>query len=106
MYDEILMPLGLDKIIIALCADYLRRSIVISDRTAPYNVIMEYRFLNYRMMNAAIEIAGSRDAALFIYDIGNNIGYAESELFSLSEKVYKERKKEVKENIARRLSLI
>lgn len=106
MHDEILIPVGLDKIIIALCADYLRRSIVISDRTAPYNVIMEYRFLNYRMMNAAIEIAGSRDAALFIYDIGNNIGYAESELFSLSEKVYKERKKEVKENIARRLSLI
>ena len=106
MHDELLIPVGLDKIIIALCADYLRRSMVITDRTAPYNVIIEYRFLNYRMMNAAIEIAGSRDAALFIYDIGNNVGYAESELFALSEKVYKERKKEVKENIARRLSLI
>ncbi len=100
------MPCGLDNLITALCADYLRRAEVISDRSAPYNVIMEYRFLNYRIMNAAIEIAGSRDALFFIYDIGNDIGYAESDLWVLSETIYKQRKREVKENIARRLSLM
>lgn len=106
MHNEILMPNGLDNVIIALCADYLRRAEVISNRSAPYNVIMEYRFLNYRIMNAAVEIAGNRDALLFIYDIGNDIGYASSELWMLAETVYKQRKKEVKENIARRLSLM
>ena len=103
---ESLMPTEFDNLITALCGDYLRRADIISRRDAPYNVIMEYRFLNYRIMNAAVEIAGSRDAILFVYDIGNNIGYAASDLYCLSEAVYKERKMEVKYNIARRLSLM
>lgn len=106
MHNELLMPSGLDGVITALCADYSRRAEVICNRTAPYNVIMEYRFLNYRIMNAAIEAAGPRDAAGFIRDIGMNIGYAQSDLWVLSEVAYKQRKKEVKDNIARRLSLM
>ena len=54
MYDELMIPDGLDAIVISLCADFSRRAEVISNRTAPYNVIMEYRFLNYRMINAAV----------------------------------------------------
>ena len=106
MHNELLMPTELETVIIALCGDYLRRAEIISNRRAPYNVIMEYRFLNYRIMNAAVEIAGSRDALFFIYDIGNNIGYAASDLVVLSESVYKTRKREVIDNIARRLSLM
>ena len=106
MYDEYVMPMELEGLIVALCADFCRRSKVIQDKSAPYNVIMEYRFLNYRIVNAAIEIAGSRDALEFIWDIGSGRGYAESELWVLSEAVYKQRKKEVKSNIARRLSLM
>ena len=106
MDDELLIPKELDNLLIAICADYLRRAEVISSRSAPYNVVMEYRFMNYRIMNAAVEIAGSRDALVFIYDIGNDVGYTSSSLTVLSEKLYKKRKKEVKENIARRLSLL
>ena len=106
MYNEGLMPPELEVLISALCADYMRRAEIISRRGAPYNVIMEYRFLNYRIMNAAIEIAGTRDAIYFIKDIGNNIGYASSDLWALSEAVYKERKTGVKNNIAKRLSLM
>ena len=106
MYDEPVMPEELEGLIVALCADFYRRSEVIRDRSAPYNVIMEYRFLNYRMVNAAVEVAGTRDALEFIWDIGSGRGYADSELWVLSEAVYKERKREVKSNIARRLSLM
>ena len=106
MYDEGLIPEGVASIVSALCADYYRRAEVIAFKKAPYNVIMEYRFLNYRMVNAAAEIAGMRDAERFIYDIGNNVGYATSELYALSEKVYKSRKSDVRLNIARRLSLV
>lgn len=106
MYDELLIPDGIEAIVISLCADYSRRAEVIVGRNAPYNVIMEYRFLNYRIMNAAVEMAGTRDALSFINDIGNNIGYSDSELWTLSERVYKLRKREVKYNIAKRLSLI
>ncbi len=104
MSDELIMPKLLDGLVTALCADYSRRAEVISDRTAPYNVIMEYRFLNYRIMNAALEVVGARDAMCIISDIGHKRGYAKSESL-LSEKSYKERKEEVKRNIARRLSL-
>jgi hypothetical protein len=106
MYDEAVMPEGVEEIIKSLCADYTRRALVIECRNAPFNVIMEYRFLNYRMMNAAIEVAGPRDARCFIKDIGEATGYAESDLFLLSESVYKQRKNAVKNNIARRLSLM
>lgn len=106
MLDEGLMPFELDSLITALCADYSRREEVLSGKTAPYNVIMEYRFLNYRIMNAAMEIAGTRDARLFINDIGHNVGYADTDLWALSEMSYKQRKKEVKRNIAKRLSLM
>ncbi|MBO5908696.1 MAG: hypothetical protein J6Q67_02810 [Clostridia bacterium] len=105
MYDAEIMPKSLDRLIVCMCADYSRRQSVIENRTAPFTVIMEYRFLNYRMMNAALEIAGSRDALTFINDIGKNIGYAKTSLYALSESVYKERKEGVKVNIARRLSL-
>ena len=106
MHDESVMPEGLEEVIKSLCADYTRRALVIECRSAPFNVIMEYRFLNYRMINAAIEVAGPRDARRFIKDIGESIGYSESELYLLSESVYKQRKAEVKNNIARRLSLL
>ena len=106
MHDELLIPEELEQILIALCADYTRREEIIRRKDAPYNVIMEYRFLNYRIMNATIEIAGSRDAIYFIKDIGGNIGYSESDLWVLSEVVYKERKREVKLNILKRLSLM
>ena len=106
MHDEEVMCEGLEKIIKSLCADYTRRALVLECRSAPFNVIMEYRFLNYRIMNAAIEIAGPRDARRFIKDIGEEIGYATTDLWLLSETEYKQRKIQVKNNIAKRLSLM
>ena len=105
MYNEILMPKTLDAIVVALCADYSRRAKEIEGREMPFNVTMEYRFLNYRIITAAMEIAGERDALTFVSEIGGRRGYADSATY-LSESVYKTRKKEVKENIAKKLSLL
>ncbi len=105
MHDEPVMCKSLDDLIKAMCADFGRRALVIEQRTAPFNVIMEYRFMNYRILEAAIEVSGSRDAEEYIKDIGLGTGYAKSALNVLSEHVYKKRKREVKRNIARRLSL-
>ena len=103
--DEVMMPPAVEFAVMALCADYPRRAEVIESRNATYPILMEYRFLNYRMLGAAVEIAGTRDALLFIKEIGSGVGYAASELWSLSEAIYKDRKREVKRNIARRLRL-
>ncbi len=105
MLNEILMPKTLDAVIIALCADYARRAEATCGQEIPFNVMMEYRFLNYRIINAAMEIAGERDALTFVLEIGSRCGYANSATY-LSESVYKTRKKEVKENIAKKLSLL
>ena len=105
MYNEILMPKTLDALVVALCADYSRRAEAIDLRELPFNVIMEYRFLNYRIITAAMEIAGERDALTFVSEIGGRHGYVNSGTY-LSESVYKTRKKEIKQNIAKKLSLL
>ncbi len=106
MYDEPVMSKTLDEMIKAYCADFLRRAQVIADKSAPFNVIMEYKFLNYRIYSAACEMGGAGNALAFITDIGEGRGYAKSELSVMSESVYKIKKREIKLNIARRLSLL
>lgn len=103
-WEEYTLPWEIEIVVKGLCADYRRRCAVIEARGASYKVIMEYRFLNYRIFNAAIEIVGEREALSFIEEIGNGDGYAKSNSH-LSESVYKKRKKEVKFNIAKRLLL-
>jgi hypothetical protein len=105
MYDEKLMPRDTDKLVVALCADYFRRKRMIDRRLAPYNVIMECRYLNYRILDAACSIVGVENAEKIIREIGERKGYADSKVEGMSELTYKRKKKEVKRAIARRLSL-
>ena len=99
------LPRDVDTAVRALCADYSRRSEVIKDRSASYRVIMEYRYLNYRIYTAACEAVGEDDALGFIEEIGSGVGYAKSEIDTISERVYKTRKLSVKRKIAEKLSL-
>ena len=105
MVDEKIMPKATDKLIVALCADYFRRKRLVDRKLASYTVIMECRYLNYRILDAACSIVGCNNAEKFIREIGEGIGYAESCMEEISESVYKEKKREVKWAIARRLSL-
>ena len=97
---------SLDFLIVALCADYERRKGVIENRSAERRVDTEFRYLNFRIFDAAAEIAGEEDAEGFIQDIGERIGYAKSELWHLSEGTYKDYKRCIKDNIAKKLHLI
>ena len=105
MYDEKMIPKVTDRLVVALCADYFRRKQLIDKRQSTYTVIMECRYLNYRILDAACEIVGTKNAETIIREIGENTGYAASELDGMSETTYKVKKKEVKLAIARRLSL-
>lgn len=104
MYDEKVMPKAVDRLVVALCADYFRRKRLIERGGAPYTVIMECRYLNYRIYDAAFQIVGG-NAEPFIRDIGDGVGYASSGIVGISESTYKKRKAEVKRSIARRLAL-
>ncbi len=95
----------LDDVIISLCRDYDRREDVIRRAVCSERTAIEYRYLNYRIREAAIEIAGERLALPFIEDIGKKIGYARTDMAGFSEADYKCSKRLVKLGIARSLHL-
>lgn len=106
MHIKEMIPKGVEKMVIAICADYQRRAKVIKEGGASYRVLMEYKFLNYRVLDATAEIVGLPNAQSFIHDIGAQIGYGRTSLYHMSEVTYKSRKEEVKINIARRLAYL
>ena len=96
----------LDEVVIALCHDYERRRLAIREGGYTRRTLMEYRYLNFRIYEAAAEIAGERDAELFIKEIGECTGYAKSELYHMSETTYKRKKSDIKRGVALKLHLI
>ena len=95
----------LDALVLALCRDYFRRKEAIEDHTANRRTLTEYRYLNYRIREAAAEIVGDVLAPVYIREIGESIGYAKSRDEENSELTYKRYKQLVKANIARKLHL-
>jgi hypothetical protein len=68
-------------------------------------VLLEYKFLNLRILEGAIEAVGMKVAKEFIYDIGARRGYAKTAVENVSEPIYKYQKALAKMAIARKLSL-
>ncbi len=95
----------LDALIIAFCRDYFARKRVIDEGSVSRRTRMEYEYINERILDAAREIAGS-DGEIYIREIGERRGYAYSKVGSISDTKYKQTKKEVKLNIAKKLHLI
>lgn len=106
MLYESLIPATVDAIVIALCGDVGRRRRKIKSGSVTRRTEMEFRYLNYKILEAAIEVVGEEEAEIFIKEIGEKIGYARSSLMHHSEATYKNRKKAVKANIAKKLHLI
>lgn len=97
---------SVDALVVALCADYDRREVAMKRGSVSRRTDMEYRYLNFRIMEAAAEIVGEAEAYTYINEIGRKIGYARSQIGTASETTYKIKKGEVKLNIARKLHLL
>lgn len=95
----------LDALVVAHCADYFRRKEIIKNGNVPTRVLMELRYLNFRILDAACATVGEDDAEMFILEIGERRGYAESRVAHLSEAAYKIKKQEVRWAIARSIHL-
>ena len=96
----------LDALIVAYCRDFQRREESVKQGYCTGRTSMEYKFLNFRISEAAMEIAGERLGGIFIEEIGNRVGFAHSRIDCLSESAYKIQKQEIKLNIARKLHLL
>ena len=97
---------SVDAVVVALCLDFDRRARAISEGSATHRTEMEYRYLNYKILTATEEIVGESRAAVMISDIACGRGYAKTELYDTSERDYKNKKRMVKDSIARALHLI
>ena len=95
----------LDFLIIALCRDFETRERSIKEKSCNRRTLMEYEYINRRIMDAAREIVGE-SYGIYIKEIGERIGYAYSRIDHLSETDYKIKKREVKLNIARKMHLL
>ena len=105
MSSAFMMDKSLDNLICALCGDFDRRRRAIEEKKLPMRVLLEYKFLNYKILEATIEIVGAANALTFIEDIGAHRGYAKSMIEFYSEGAYKKAKALVKQSIALRLAL-
>ena len=94
-----------DLLIVALCADYERRKRALSRGVLPHVTEMEYKYLNYKIYDAAAETVGENLAEIYISEIGNRTGYAASAIDSISETTYKLKKNKIKAAIAKKLHL-
>ena len=95
-----------DMLVVALCADYERRRCAIAERSVSHRTEMEYRYLNFKVYDAAAEVVGELYAPDMIEEIGAKRGYAKSTIEDYSEKSYKIKKQQIKINIAKKLHLI
>ena len=95
----------LDVLVCALCLDYERREEGIVKKLFSHRTEMEFRYYNFKIYEAAAEAVGDGLARCMIKEIGNRIGYAKTECVTLHERDYKQRKRLVKLNIARKLHL-
>lgn len=95
----------LDSLIVALCADYPRRADRIREGSLPHATEMEYKYLNYKIYDAAAEVVGERLAEIYVLEIGERTGYAASRIDSVSESTYKIAKNRIKGGIKRKLHL-
>lgn len=96
---------SLDTLIIALCLDYGRRQRAIEERSVTKRTDTEFRYYNFKIFDAAAEIVGERFAVRYIEEIGERVGYAKSSLDCVSEITYKNYKRMIKDNIAKKLHL-
>ena len=99
------MESTVDNLVCALCLDYDRRSEALVEKNCSKRVATELRYYNAMIWQAAVEVSGLRDAGIFISDIGKRDGYAATDASYYSEQTYKNYKKMIKENIARKLHL-
>ncbi len=97
---------SLDALVVSLCRDYERREAALRDGRCTGRTAIEYRYINHKICEGALEIVGERYGRTFIDEIGSKTGFASSATDSFSESSYKLTKLDIKVNIARKLHLI
>ncbi len=100
------LPPSVRRLVVALCADYERRRAAIESHVINLRVENEYKYYNYKILDAAAESVGEKYAEDFIKSIGEGRGYWTSDVKEFCESTFNYKKRLVIENIAQRLYLV
>ena len=100
------LPLSVDRAVRAMCEDYDRRAREIARGALSPRVIAHYMLLNASIDEAIASVCEVGIRAEIRRDIGNGTGHRFTQLYFLSPKVYKSRKRAAKEAVARALGLL
>ncbi len=99
------LPPSVERAVRAMCEDYERRAAEIRrDKLSPL-VLGHYMVLNAKIDGAVASVCEAGICEEMRRDIGNGTGHRFTQLYFLSPKTYKARKKESKLAIARALGL-
>ena len=98
-------PDSVDLLVIALCRDFDRRKKAIDLGSATRRTLVEFRYLNFKILEAVGDVVEKDLVPIYIEEIGNNVGYAKTVIDGISEVSYKKTKKLLRENIAKKLHL-
>lgn len=100
------LPTVLNRLIVAVVGDYERRASVLRRRAAAQDVLDRYHELNRAIDEAIAEVCEPAICRQMRLDIGEGRGARRTPLYFLGEGLYKKRKREAKESIAKHLGLL
>ena len=101
-----ILPMSVNRIVVALCGDYDRRKREIEKNKIDTETLAYYRRLNAAIDEALYEECEEGIRSTMRSDIGNGVGHRRTQLYYMAPGTYKTRKRNSKYRIAKRLNLV
>ena len=106
MATNTILPLSVNRVVVAICGDYDRRKREIEKNKIDGETLSHYRQLNDLIDEAITEECEVGIRSTMREDIGNGVGHRRTQLYYISPGTYKTRKRNAKYRIAKKLNLL
>ncbi len=103
---EKILPLQVNRMVVALCGDYDRRKKEIEKNEIDKDTLQYYRYLNDVIDASLTEECEPAIINNIREDIGNGVGHRRTQLYYMAAGTYKKRKRNCKYRIAKKLRLL
>ncbi len=104
--NEKILPLQVNRVVVALCGDYDRRKKEIKKQQSDIATLQYYQYLNDTIDKALEEECEEGIRTKIREDIGNGVGHRRTQLYYMAPGTYKKRKRNCKYRIAKKLRLV
>ncbi len=101
-----ILPLSVNRVVVAICGDYDRRKREIEKKKIDEATLSHYQHLNDLIDEAINEECEIGIRNTMRSDIGNGIGHRKTQLYYMAAGTYKTRKRNSKYRIAKKLNLV